>query len=158
MSDVQVYDSTKDADAHREIIHEVMLRLINDLRNRDTNHDKSKYEDPERACYDKYIPMLKEAKYGSKEYEEIRKKMAEEGLDHHYSVNRHHPEHFENGIEGFTLVDLVEYFSDTFAASQKSDTSYADGLKINAEKHKLPPLLQQIFVNTVEAYFTDGKV
>lgn len=147
------YDSTKDADAHRSIVKEVGEKLVDELKERIKEHDKSKYDDPERACYDKFIPQLKEAKYGSKEYYEIRENMQKEGLDHHYQVNRHHPEHFKNGIEDMTIIDLMEYFIDTYSASKKSDTSYAEGLKANASKHKLPDTLVKILGNTVDEYF-----
>lgn len=147
------YDSTVDAKAHREVVNRVGTLLIEELTERIAKHDLSKLREPERSCYDKYIPMLKEAKYGSKEYYDIREKMQKEGLDHHYQVNRHHPEHFEHGLEDADIVDLVEYFIDGYAASTKSDTPYSEGVKINAKKHNLPDLLVKIFTNTVERYF-----
>lgn len=147
------YDSTKDADAHRQVVIKVGYQIVQDLLTRIADHDLSKFQEPEKSCYDKYIPQLREAKYGSKEYYKIREKMKKEGLDHHYQVNRHHPEHFENGIEGMTIVDLVEYFVDTYSASTKSDTPYSEGVKKNASTHKLPKELVQIFINTVDAYF-----
>ena len=33
-------------------------------------HDRSKFEEPEKSTYDKYIPLLKNVKYGSDEYNE----------------------------------------------------------------------------------------
>lgn len=147
------YDSTKDADAHREAVTRIGNMIVKEIQRRISDHDLSKYRDPERSCYDKYIPQLREAKYGSKEYYAIREQMQKEGLDHHYQVNRHHPEHFENGIKDMTIVDLVEYFIDTYAASTKSDTPYKEGVKANAGRHHLPDALVQIFINTVNAYF-----
>lgn len=147
------YDSTKDAQEHKTNVQRVMNELLRDINKRIENHDNSKFESPEREGYDKYIPMLKEAKYGSAEYNKIRKDMMDDCLSHHYEVNRHHPEHFENGILEFTIVDLFEYFVDTYAASLKSDTPYAEGVKINADKHKLPKELVEIFKNTVDEYF-----
>lgn len=147
------YDSAYDTKAHMEVVSRVGEEIIRAITDRIPLHDKSKLEDPEKACYDKYIPMLKEAKYGSKEYYEIKEKMKKEGLDHHFQVNRHHPEHFENGIEDMTIVDLVEYFIDTYSASTKSDTPYSEGVKANAKTHNLPDALVKIFINTVDAYF-----
>lgn len=147
------YDSAVDTSAHKAVINRVGELLVEELNREIMQHDLSKYDEPEKSCYDKYIPMLREAKYGSKEYYEIREKMQKEGLDHHYQVNRHHPEHFKNGIADMTIVDLVMYFIDTYSASTKSDTPYSEGVKINADKHKLPNELVQIFINTVDAYF-----
>lgn len=149
------YDSTIDTLEHKSNVEKLMRVITVDLMTRGSHHDDSKLESPEKEGYDSLIPELRNAKYGSIEYNNIRKKMMDTCLGHHYEVNRHHPEHFENGILDFTLVDLVEYFVDTFAASMKSDTPFSDGVKINAEKHKLPKELAQIFINTVNEYFLE---
>ena len=96
--------------------------------------------------------MLRTAKYGSKEYEEIRDKMLNEGLKHHYEANRHHPEHFKNGINDMTLIDVVEMFCDWYAASKNSDTGFEAGLKMNKNKFKMSEQLYQIFKNTYDVY------
>lgn len=142
------YDSTVDAKAHIEIIQKIMNKVIDSLKDRSINHDKSKLEDPERSMYDKYIPMLKTTKYGSEEYYDIREKMQKEGLDHHYEVNSHHPEHYENGIDGMDLIDLIEMYCDWKAASSKSDTSFEKGLESNAKRFKMSDQLLSIFKNT----------
>ena len=147
------YDSTQDTIRHIKNINMVMSKLLEDLEHRKVNHDHSKLESPEREGYNEFIPKLKTAKYGSAEYNNIRKEMMDTCLGHHYEVNRHHPEHFARGIKDFTIVDLVEYFSDTFAASMLSDTPYEKGLMVNADKHHLPPELVEIFKNTVNEYF-----
>jgi len=147
------YDSTVDALEHKKIVEKTMKVIIEDLVYRASIHDNSKLESPEREGYDSLIPELRKAKYGSEKYNQIRKDMMDRCLSHHYEVNRHHPEHFENGIEEFTLVDLVEYFVDTYSASTKSDTPYSEGVKINAKKHNLPDVLVKIFENTVTEYF-----
>ena len=144
------YDSTIDAKAHIEIIQKNIEKMIKDLEYRAKNHDASKLEDPERSMYDKYIPMLKEAKYGSPEYYEIRDAMQKEGLDHHYEVNSHHPEHYKNGIDGMDLIDLLEMYCDWKAASSKSDTSFEKGLESNADRFKMSDQLLSIFKNTAK--------
>ena len=144
------YDSTKDADIHRENVRHVweMVRMI--MEEKIQVHDNSKYMSPERECYDKYIPMLRETKYGTAEYYEVRKKMAEEGLNYHYSANRHHPEHFANGIEGMDLFDFLEHVIDCYAASMVSDISYKDGIDSNANRFGYPPELVSILKNTAK--------
>lgn len=151
---MQVYDSRKDYEDHVRIVRKNMDVITTELNNRAAHHDDSKKVSPEKEGYDEFIPKLKAAKYGSPEYEEIRKQMNDVCLSHHYEVNRHHPEHFENGIKDMTIPDLVEYFVDGYSASLKSDTPYADGVKRNAKVHNLPDVLVQIFINTVNEYFT----
>jgi Family of unknown function (DUF5662) len=43
-------------------------------------------------------------------------------LGHHYAANRHYLEHFANGVNDVTLVDLVEMLADWKAATERSDT------------------------------------
>lgn len=149
------YDSKQDTLAHMDIVWKVFSKLIRNMDYRKTMHDASKLRDPEKACYDKYIPMLKEAKYGSKEYQEIKEKMREEGLNHHFEVNSHHPEHYKNGIDDMDLIDIVEMFVDHFSAAQRSDTSFEDGLKMNAKKYGYSPQLYNIMKNTYDRYLKE---
>lgn len=149
------YDSTVDTKLHIENIQRVSKPLMEDLTSRFENHDKSKLTSPELECYDKYVPMLKEVKYGTPGYFEVRQKMMDEGLKHHYEVNRHHPEHFKNGIEGMTLVDLVEFFCDTYAASLRSDTPFEKGFVTNCDKFHINGTLKKILLNTYEEYLKD---
>lgn len=148
-----MYDSEEDTKLHQQKVKEVGEELLDYMQYRLESHDISKLMPEEKEGYDKYIPLLKKTPYGTPEYNKVRKEMEERCLSHHYQVNRHHPEHFENGINDFTLVDLFEYFVDTYAASTKSDTPYEKGVMINAKKHDLPDSLVSIFKNTVKEYF-----
>jgi hypothetical protein len=65
-------------------------------------HDLSKTQDPELAVFNEYTPKLKDSTYGSDEYKGYLAAMGE-GLRHHYAANRHHPEHFTDGVDGMTL-------------------------------------------------------
>lgn len=148
------FDSTKDAKAHITLIQKVFNEtIIPELQKRSENHDKSKLSSPEREMYDEYIPKLKETPFGSKEYVKVRKEMEKTALQHHFQENRHHPEHFENGISDMTIVDVVEMFCDWYAASLRSDTSFLDGLMFNKNKFKMSDELYEIFLNTYIEYF-----
>ena len=148
-----MYDSTIDAKLHIEKIRDVFTSLvIPELTKRAQTHDNSKLENPEKETYDKYIPKLKEVKYGTPEYNAIKEEMAEGGLKHHYLVNRHHPEHFENGVKDMTLFDIVEMYFDWYAASMRSDTGFEKGLLMNKDRYDISDDLYQIFVNTYNEY------
>ena len=41
-------------------------------------------------------------------------------IDHHYANNRHHPEHWPNGINDMTLMDLIEMLADWKAATARN--------------------------------------
>lgn len=143
------YDSSYDTNSHIRNIQMVMdLVIIPMLIERATIHDASKLVDPEKSCYDEYIPKLKEAKYGTDEYNQIKKEMEDKGLAHHYSVSRHHPDHFKNGINDMNLIDIIEMFADWYAASLRSDTGFDKGLGMNFEKFGIDTQLAKILENT----------
>ena len=151
---MEKYDSTKDTLEHIKNIRDVFTVLvIPEIEKRVFNHDLSKLSSPEKETYDKYIPELKKVKYGSEGYKEVKTKMYEEGLKHHFESNRHHPEHFKNGVDDMDLFDIIEMFSDWFAASLKSDTPFIEGLDTNIKNNKINPQLAKIFKNTYNTYF-----
>ena len=148
MADVK-YDSSFDTNAHIRNIQMVLdLVIFPMLAERAAMHDASKLEEPEKSCYDEYIPKLKEAKYGTDEYNQIKKEMEDKGLAHHYSVSRHHPDHFQNGVNDMNLIDILEMFCDWYAASLRSDTTFDKGLPMNFEKFGIDKQLAKILENT----------
>jgi hypothetical protein len=42
-------------------------------------------------------------------------------LEHHYANNRHHPEHYKNGLNGVNLIDVIETFGDWFVSSKRQN-------------------------------------
>lgn len=148
------YDSTQDAKIHRANIRFVYEQIVRPaLDERIEKHDLSKLEDPERSCYDKYIPLLREYKFGTPEYFATKQAMKEEGLTHHFEVNRHHPEHFKDGVKGMNLIDLVEHIMDCYAASMVSDTPFEEGIRKVMETNGYSEDLQAIILNTAREIF-----
>lgn len=131
------------------------LDIISDaLVRRGLDHDRTKQESPELEIFEKFTPMLKTVKYGSFEYYEILNKM-KPALAHHYANNRHHPEHFKNGVNGMTLIDLVEMFCDWVAAVKRHDDGdFKESLRINVERFGISGQLESIFSNTANEYFS----
>jgi hypothetical protein len=82
--------------------------------------------------------------------------MLPRGLAHHYAHNRHHPEHYPDGLEGMNLFDLLEMLVDWMAAVQRHDDGdIQKSLKINGDRFGMSPQLQKIFANTVEYFGGD---
>ena len=76
-----------------------------------------------------------------------------EGLAHHYACNRHHPEHFENGVRDMNLIDAVEMLADWKAASERhADGDILKSIALNAERFGYSEQLSDIMRNTVERY------
>lgn len=144
------YDSTKDTIEHISNVSSKIIKVVSDLLERAWKHDASKLESPEKEIYDEFTPKLAELEYGTDEYREVLKEM-KVGIDHHYSVNRHHPEFFTDQIDGMNLVDLIEMICDWKAAGERHKDKPTDifkSIEINAERFKIEPQLKQILLNT----------
>lgn len=145
-------DSTVATLTHSRRVDELLLELMWEIGLRVTHHDESKLKDPEKAIFDEYSPKLRDSTYGSDEYYGFLREM-KVALDHHYANNRHHPEHFANGVNDMTLVDLVEMLADWKAATERHENGdLAKSLEIQRERFGLSDQLVSILRNTaVEA-------
>lgn len=148
MKKVQVEIETK---KHIEQVCVLIDRMTLALKNRALRHDQSKLNPPELEIFQIYTEKLKDTTYGSDEYRQYLKEM-KPALDHHYQFNRHHPEHFKNGISGMNLIDLVEMFCDWLAATKRhTDGDIFKSIKTNKERFGYNELLESILINTAKA-------
>jgi hypothetical protein len=142
------YDSTAETLRHSLRVGELMGQPIRELVDRSVKHDISKTEDPELAVFNEFTPKLKNSTYGSDEYKGYLAAMGE-GLRHHYGANRHHPEHFADGIDGMTLVDLIELLADWKAAGERhADGSLDRSLETQRERFGISDQLLRVLHNT----------
>jgi hypothetical protein len=146
------YDSAADTLRHIVRVCELLVTVAADIAQRGPAHDASKLVDPEKATFDEYTPKLKTSTYGSEEYQGFLAGMRA-GLDHHYAHNRHHPEHFDAGIDGMTLVDLIEMLADWKAATERhADGDLARSLCIQQERFGISDQLVRVLENTGRRY------
>lgn len=151
------YSSIPETEAHRIKVDEVIHRLVIALEDRAIKHDDSKERSPEVEVFDVETPKLKQLVYGSQEYKDSLARLGP-ALEHHYKANRHHPEHFDNGVDGMTLVDLVEMFCDWMAASKRTKNGNPmKSVEVSVERFKIDPQLASILANTVAAYFWEEE-
>lgn len=111
------------------------------------SHDQSKYSQEElglvlgKPTFDKYEYMSPE--------ERAALEAVKDSLVHHYANNSHHPEHYENGIQGMTLLDLLEMACDWKAAGEMSPNgSFQNSIDFNKKRFNMSPQLVEIFENT----------
>ena len=94
--------------------------------------------------------MLPKLEYGSEEYRRALNMMGP-ALKHHYQHNRHHPEHFPNGIPDMNLFDILEMLADWKAAGDRvKDDDFQKSLRINIKRFKISRELALIFANTAK--------
>lgn len=146
------YDSTADTLAHIDEVAGVLEKFSEMLAKRSYDHDQSKLESPEKEVFDEYTPKLRGLTYGSPEYKECLQGLGV-ALQHHYAHNSHHPEHFEDGIAGMNLIDLVEMFADWAAAVKRhADGDLRKSIEINRKRFGMDTQLVRIFENTVSLF------
>lgn len=137
---------------HIEEVRKNIMVIINKIAARGMEHDKLKMESPEVEVFTEYTPKLSETTYGSEEYKTYLKEM-QPALKHHYANYRHHPEHFQNGINDMNLIDIVEMLCDWKAsASRHNDGNLLTSISINAKRFGIDKQLQQILINTVKMF------
>lgn len=128
-------------------------KLMTELDKRGQEHDASKFHTPEREIYAASLPKLAQTVYGSPEYQAL---LAESkvAVDHHYAHNRHHPEHWPNGLEDMDLVDLMEMIADWTAATKRNKNGNIHrSIEHNTPRYKMAEQLAKILTNTVNRYF-----
>lgn len=152
------YDSKEDTEEHIRRVDLYLTKCIYELSARACNHDRDKVEDPtEKRLFDEYTPKLKDCTYGSDEYKSYLEGL-KEGLSIHYKNNRHHPEHFENGIKEMNLIDLLEMICDWKAASERhADGDVYKSIELNQKRFGYSDELKSILKNTVDFLMVSGE-
>jgi hypothetical protein len=145
------YDSTEETQKHIDRVAFYLRGVVFGLERRAVDHDASKLVDPEKAGWDIATPKLADLEYGSEEYKanlnEIRPIII-----HHYKHNSHHPEFYGRvGINGMSLLDLIEMFCDWKAASERGlGNDFMEGLAYNRKRFFIDDQLFSILQNTAK--------
>lgn len=133
---------------HIEAVRKYIRFMIDKIDMRGVKHDASKLESPEVEVFAEYTPKLNSTTFGSEDYYANLEGM-KSALDHHYASNRHHPEHFVNGINDMTLIDILEMFCDWKASTLRhNDGNLLKSIETNAERFNMEGQLKQILINT----------
>lgn len=144
------YSSKKDTLEHIKQVENNIKQITNNLTRRGREHDKSKLSSIEEPYFTKYTPKLKEMEYNSKEYKECLKEL-KPALDHHYKVNDHHPEHFSNGFNSMSLLQIIELLSDWRASvSRGKNGDIRKSIETNQKRFGYSNDIKQILLNTVK--------
>lgn len=138
---------------HIERVRNLLNKCVNDLLSRGELHDQTKLDHPEVQLFTEYTPKLAKSTYGSEEYNEFKNAMRS-ALQHHYAHNSHHPEHWKNGINDMSLLDMVELLCDWKAASERhNDGNIRKSIEINVDRFGISPQLTKILENTADILF-----
>ena len=132
--------------AHKQTVAEFLRIANNELFERAIYHDDSKFSPEEIEVYEEVTPILKELEYGGPDYKDAIKLLGQ----HHYENNRHHPEHFSNGLAGMNLIDVLEMVCDWVAAAQRQKGgNIFVSLPVNKARFGVGDQLNDLIKNTV---------
>jgi hypothetical protein len=144
------YDSTIDTTLHINRVHSLLGQCAIILLERGARHDASKLEEPEKAIFDTVGNRLAVITYAGEEYKHSLADL-KTALDHHYTHNPHHPEHYPNGVDGMSLFDLTEMLMDWKAAGERHQggMNIVRSIEISSERFAMGEQLKKILMNTV---------
>lgn len=138
---------------HIERVRNLLNLVVAELLKRAELHDQSKMVEPEVTLFAELTPRLPDSTYEAADYKENMAKL-KTALDHHYANNRHHPEHFKNGINDMNLIDLLEMIVDWKASSERQNNgNIRKSIEINANKFGISPQLTKILETTADFLF-----
>lgn len=142
--------------AHKALVGVYLTRVIALLTRRAVEHDFSKFAPEEFGPYAKMLPRLEKTVYGTPEnqacYDEV-----QPALEHHFAHNRHHPEHFPNGVNDMTLLDVLEMCCDWVAASQRTPGTPVR-LDLQRLRFQIDDQLYGIIVRTVVELLAEDQI
>jgi hypothetical protein len=140
--------------AHIREVTAKMRIVLDDIGTRMREHDTSKLNPPEIDVYAGVTGNLKQIEYGSGEYRAALEELGP-APKHHYEHNRHHPEHFPDGINGMNLLDLIEMLCDWMAAAERmKEGDIYKSLVLNAKRFGIKTQLERILRRTI-SYLMD---
>jgi hypothetical protein len=137
---------------HINTVRNVLYSLIAELNIRANDHDRSKLHSPELEIFASTQGELEKVEYGTPEYDQLKDKV-KPAIEHHYQNNRHHPEHFEGGVNDMNLVDIIEMFADWVAATKRTKNgNIFTSIEKNSIRFKMDEQLKLIFLNTAKDF------
>lgn len=139
------FETTK----HIRMVQRLLNACAIELIRRGEIHDDSKLESPEVEAFTEFTPKLAGCTFGSDVYKSFLTAM-KPALEHHYANNRHHPEHFKDGVNDMNILDLLEMLCDWKAASTRhNDGNLRKSIDINAKRFGIDSQLRRIFENSI---------
>jgi flagellar basal body rod protein FlgC len=153
--EIKSHETVLETLLHIYKVQKLLSICMNKICERLIVHDKSKIFSDELEGFTKLSKDIKEIEFGSSEYVEQLSKL-NDTLEHHYKENRHHPEHFKNGIVDMNLIDVLEMTVDWMASAERSkEGNVMRSLPFQKQRFVIDDQLYQIIRNTI--LYLDGK-
>jgi hypothetical protein len=140
----------KEVIKHKFLVFKYIFDINIALFKRAICHDLSKFSNREAIIFASMTPRLKGSTYGSDEYKSFLEKLGP-ALEHHYSNNTHHPEHYNGDIKSMSLIDLIEMLCDWRASSKRhKDGDIHKSIDIGQKRFNYSDELKMVFKNSLK--------
>lgn len=141
-------DVIRSTAGHIRRVGELMVQASSNLNRRAVLHDATKWSPEEWPAFEAATPKLAGMTYGSDEYKAALASI-KPALVNHYEHNSHHPEYYVDGIDGMSLLDLLEMLCDWKAAGERhNDGSIVKSLEHNRGRFKISDQMFAVLTNT----------
>jgi hypothetical protein len=110
-------------------------------------HDWTKLLPDEASGFVRTIHLLRKTTYGTPAYKALLDRIRPQ-IELHYRRWKHHPEHHQEGIQGMSLIDLVEMYLDWKAAAKRhADGDLIRSINLNQKRFGYSDDLKKILLN-----------
>lgn len=141
--------SEQDTRDHIEKVRANLNDALHNLTKRAVLHDASKLEEPELSGYQGLSEALQGLTYGTPEHRAAFAPF-KDIIAHHYAHNRHHPEHWPDGVNNMSLLDCIEMLADWRAAVSRSpDGDMQKSMEVSRQRFDISDQLYAVLINTV---------
>lgn len=144
---LDVRGSRKATYAHIEKVRKNLKLILRNLTERRDRHDASKMEEPELTGYAGLSEALKGLTYGTPEHRAAFEPF-KPIIQHHYQANDHHPEHFANGVNDMSLLQIIEMLADWKAANDRNGGDFSQSMQVSIKRFAVGEQLAGIITNT----------
>jgi hypothetical protein len=147
------YDKCRvETEEHIKNVEFFINKLVELAKQRGPAHDRSKLFSPEIDHFATIDRHTLDTKFGTPEYQQSLDNL-KPALENHYAKNRHHPEHFPNGIKGMNLIDVLEMLCDWKASCMRyKEGNILKSIEINVNRHNISEDFAAVLRNTAELF------
>lgn len=133
-----------DATKHKFWVMWYVLRVCFALIRRGLTHDLSKYSTQEAVSFKAWTLAIRGLSYDTTEYQQVSASFAGDNALH-YSVNRHHPEYWPDGLIDMSPLDRLEMLCD-WSAKSRGGLGIIKSVEYNASRFNYNETTQNGFI------------
>ena len=139
---------------HNRSVGQQVIQVCNQLIDRALIHDDSIFTDEDLKLViqeKKELMDLVAQGYGRNSLPQRKHREKWKPLlgEKHYSLNRHHIQCHDGGINGMNLIDLIEMLCDWYVATKENDGDIDKSICENAKIFNIDTQLSRILKNTI---------